>query len=59
MEEIPIPYKDANGNISTFRIDTDGLFLLSLIKLVFWALLTGWGYHGVKTFKPVIKEIYH
>ena len=46
---------DDNGRATTIHLDEGGLFLMSLLKIITAGLIVYQGYHGLKTFKPILK----
>jgi hypothetical protein len=52
-----IPFWDYNGVKHTLKMATDGLFFMSVMKIIASVLLMLWGRDAVKTYKPIVKEM--
>jgi hypothetical protein len=52
-------YDEYDGSIQTIEINFDTFFVLSVFCFMLITLMIGLGFHGIKTFKPILKDIEH
>jgi len=52
-------YNDDNNSYTTVNLDEGGITLITILKSIVAGLVVYQGYHGIKTFKPIVKEHSH
>lgn len=49
--------EDNQGKRHTVQLDTCGLYIMTLFKILVHLLLVKWGILALKTFKPIVKDL--
>ena len=53
-----ITVEGEDGTPYQFNLDTESLFLITALKTLISVLMVVWGYNGLKTFKPILKDLH-
>ena len=53
-----ITVEGEDGTPYQFNLDTESLFLITALKTLISVLMVVWGYYGLKTFKPILKDLH-
>lgn len=53
-----VAVEEENGDVKSLKLDQGGLMANTVVKILGSLLCVYWGYSGMKTFYPIIKDLH-